>query len=682
MTNVPLSFLPGVCKVNSSYADSKQMGVIDGRQAIGRFTDMDKVQFIAGFPEKIGGWEKEIDTAFEGVPRGMKDWRANSQAIYLGVGTNLKLYYYSQNEQVDITPYRGVVTGSLTNPFTTSIGLPTVSVNDTAHGLSVGDYVILTGGSSVGGITIANVYFVTTVTDADNYVITTSTNATSSVSGGGGTTTYTYFRIQLTNPFATVSGSTTVTVTHTLHGASAGDYVTFENASAVGGLTIDGEYTIMNVSSDSYTITAASAASSTASGGGTVSAQYDISVGRQDSALAFGYGVGGYGLNGYGETSDTSILLAARTWCIQNYGQQMLANPSGGTIYIWDPTIGGRAYPMYGAPTQVLGMFVTSERFVVALGVEDIAMKIAWPDQTDYTIWTSTPTNTANSGRTLQEGSFMVNGTAVRDGVSLMWSNTSAYAFDYTGDNSVYESPVIGKQCGLIGPLAFCVVGGVVYWFSNSEFWMWNGSVQPLPSDDIRDYVYKDINLTQAAKFNVQSNIAKKQVIFRYCSADSDEIDRYVIWHIDQNCFSIGTMERTCGIDKNLFSYPMACDADGYLYNHDFGVDADGGAMDSYIVFNPMDIADGNRLMDVFGFVPDFQTLVGDGSVYPLGRDYPMSDDVVYGPYTVAADGSTPLVDFRLSGRLFGYKWQQNVLGGNWRLGLPHADIQPAGARR
>lgn len=685
MTNVPLSFLPGVCKVNSAYADSKQGGVIDGRQAGGRFTDMDNARFVAGFPEKIGGWEKELDEAFYGVPRGLKDWRSFGQVIYLGIGTTNRLYYYAQNMAVNITPLRDIFDGTIVNPFATTLNSDLVTVTHVAHGQEVGDYVVLTATSSVGGLTIAGVYFIETVPDADHYTFRTGVLATSTVASGGGSTAYEYFRIVLTNPFSTVSGSPIVTVSHFQHNAQVGDTVIIDGASAVGGLTLDGEYIIVSADVSTYTINAGSNASSTATGGGTPDLQYEISIGLTDSAAAFGYGTGGYGEGGYGETGsagNTGIQLLARVWYLANYGQQLLANPSGGTIYIWDPSIGGRAYPMYNAPDEVLGMFVTTERFVIALGVGGISMKIAWPDQDDYTDWTSTPTNTANEGRILQEGSYMVNGVSVRDGVNLLFSNTAAYAFDYTGDNNVYASPMAGKQCGLAGPLAVCVVGGVVYWMSQSEFWSWNGSVQALASDDIRDFVFKDINLEQSTKFVCSSTIAKKEVTFRYCSANSLENDRYVTWHIDQNCWSNGTLPRTSMIDKNLLPYPMGTDSDGYLYKHEFGHDADGVAMTSYVVFNPMDIADGNKLMDIFGFIPDFQRITGDVDIYPLGRDYPSSSDVTYGPYTIDDSGTTPIIDFRLSGRLFGYKLQQSVLGGDWRLGIPHADIQPAGARR
>ena len=83
----------------------------------------------------------------------------------------------------------------------------------------------------------------------------------------------------LTNPFTTTSGSAVVTVTDMAHGAIAGDFVTFSGASAVGGLTINGEYEIVSATTNTYTILASSAASSSATGGGTVTAAYQINVG-------------------------------------------------------------------------------------------------------------------------------------------------------------------------------------------------------------------------------------------------------------------------------------------------------------------------------------------------------------------------------------------------------------------
>ena len=52
----------------------------------------------------------------------------------------------------------------------------------------------------------------------------------------------------LTNPFTTVNGNTVVTVTDATAGYEDGDFVTFSGASAVGGLTLNGEFQITYIS--------------------------------------------------------------------------------------------------------------------------------------------------------------------------------------------------------------------------------------------------------------------------------------------------------------------------------------------------------------------------------------------------------------------------------------------------
>lgn len=682
MSLMPLYFVPGVCKVNSAYAGQQQFGFSEGRYGKGRFIDMDGSRFVAGFPEKVGGWSAATSSLLTGVARGMRDWRDNSQNIRVAIGTHLKLYYYSLGTLTDITPWRGILTGTLTNPLSTTNGSATVTVAHTAHGLVTGDYVMLTTGSSVGGITPAGVFNPITVVDANTYTFVNSAAATGTVSGGGGTVSYTYYRVTLSGPFTTTSGSKTVVVAHTAHGANPNDFVTIAGASAVGGLTLSGEYQIQSTSANTYTISAASAATSGATGGGSPNFQYDINSGNQDASAAFGYGTGTYGGNGYGTTGSTSVLLACRTWSVWNYGQQLIASPSGGAIYVWDPGIGGRAYPLYNAPTTNFAVIVTPERFVVALGIAGSAMEIAWADQLDYTDWTSSATNTANSGRQIAGGAYMVGGIPVRDGVTLFSSNDTVFTLTYTGDNEVYSDAQAAQQAGFIGPLAAVVFGGNAYWMGISDFWVWNGVAQKLPSDDIRDYVFRDINLTQSAKFFARTIGAKNEVWFYYCSSSATEIDRYVIYHTDQGCWSIGNRSITSAIDMGLYPTPMSTDASGNVYNDETGTDANGSALDSYVTFGPLDISSGDRWLDYFAFVPDFERVSGNVSLDVLTRTYPNDADTVDGPYTIAANDSTPRIDLRGSCKMIGFKLESNVVGGDFRLGLQRVEAQPGAARR
>ena len=142
----------------------------------------------------------------------------------------------------------------------------------------------------------------------------------------------------LTSPFSTTNSSTTVAVAHPTHGLLTGQIVTYSHASAVGGLTISGPYTITVVDADNYTITAASPASTTAGpGGGNVDFVAALVDGNVDGSAGGGYGVGPYGVGAYGVKSAYEYRL--RTWSLANWGENLLASPTGGALYEWQPDL-------------------------------------------------------------------------------------------------------------------------------------------------------------------------------------------------------------------------------------------------------------------------------------------------------------------------------------------------------
>jgi hypothetical protein len=137
----------------------------------------------------------------------------------------------------------------------------------------------------------------------------------------------------LTNPFTTTSGLTTVVVTDINHGAINGDYVTFSGASTVGGLNLNGEYVITFIDTDNYSITAASPASSSATGGGTVTATYQLNVGQDIFSYATGWGAGLWGgvTLGAQQTTLSGTLNAGATTVTVSSTTNF---PTSGTILI------------------------------------------------------------------------------------------------------------------------------------------------------------------------------------------------------------------------------------------------------------------------------------------------------------------------------------------------------------
>ena len=681
MPLIPVTMLPGISKVNSDYAAGQPMGYANGRIAKGRFVDGDHVRFVAGFPEKIGGWTAATQAKVVGVPRAIRSWRSVSALPLVGIGTSQKLYKFDGQNLTDITPLRPLVSGNLVNnSLTATIGSNFIAVSDPLNQVANGDWVMIVASTTVGGLTVNGWYLVSSASSS-GFNITMPSAATFSDAGNGGVITFAYPRVTLTNPFSTVLGSDVVTVTDTAHGANNGDRVTFLGSSPVGGLMMDGEYTLTFIDANTYAVVAATAAASTATGGGSVSVTYDISLQQQVFSTGIGYGVIPYGTGVYG--LDPSVVqLFANGWTLSPYGGFLLAAPIGGTIYVYDPQSGGRAYPLINAPTSVIAMFVTPERFVVALGTANSTMQLAWADQDDFTNWTSSTTNTANSGRSLQGGSLLIGGLGVTNGVSLIFTDRAVFTMSYTGDNNVYSTLMSGDGAGLLGPYAVVTHGATAYWMSDRDFWMWNGSAQRLPSDDIRDYVYTNINKLYFSKCFAGMHRAKNEVWFFYCSAASTEIDRYVIFHIDQGVWSIGSMIRTAWVDADYFPLPLTGDASGTIYYQEVGTDANGQILDSYITLAPTDVSSGSTNVDVFGFLPDFERLAKQINLTINTKYYPQDANQASGPFTIAADDSTPRLDLRADGKMVGFTLESAAIGGDWRLGVPRVDVQPSGARR
>lgn len=491
-----------------------------------------------------------------------------------------------------------------------------------------------------------------------------------------------------TDPFETTNTSTTVIVTHTAHGAEQGDFVTFGGAAAVGGITIDGEYQIMEViDANSYNITHSSAATSSATGGGaSVTFAYDINVGELNSTSGGGWGIGPYGEGTYGtERVGGTFLVLTTRWALDTYGEDLLAMPvNNGGLYRWDKSAGGRAALVANAPTGNY-MFVTSERVVVVLGAASNPMAIQGSDDEDITDWTPAVTNKSFS-RTFQVGTRLVAGTRLSQGVNLIWSDLSCYILQFANNNTtVYNDRIAGAgdDYGLIGSGAFIVVGGVCFWMSGTDFKMFAGSPSRMPmADDIRDFVFDDINTEQAQKICARYDPFNQEVWWHYPSAGSDENDRYVAFSLTEPNWINGTMDRTCFVTQTeQTSVIYGFDFDGDAYQHEVGVDDNGSSMPWYVESGFSDIENGEENVDIFGFIPDFKRQTGDITLTLTSKDYPTdADDLEV--YVDTISENSGIIDTRMAGRQIKLRLDGTGAGSDFRLGRCRTIVNAAGNRR
>ena len=602
----------------------------------------DKMRFRQGTPEKIGGWVRISASTFQGVCRSLWNWVTLGFLNLVGVGTNLKFYIENGGAYYDITPIRASSTIN-NNPFALTAST-TVTVTDTAHGCTTGDFVTFSGAVDIGGV---------------------GTNVTAAVLNQN-------FQV-------TVLTSNTYTIVISV----------IPNATAI---------------------------AASPGGGASVVAAYEIPVGPDISGAQVGWGGGTWGAGSWG--SGGTSLSAIRLWSQNNFGEDLIFSYRGGPIYYWDATSGvtsrGVAVTtLAGAsdvPTIQNFIFVSdSSRFVFAFGCNDIGsivqnpMLVRWSDQESVVDWTPSATNQSSSLQ-LSHGSEIIACVQTRQEI-VVFTDSALYSFQYQGPPTVWSTQLLGDNISIIGPNAAIIASGVVYWMGVDKFYKYDGRTQTLRCD-LRQYIFQDINSSQAAQIFAGTNEGFNEVWWFYCSANSNVIDKYVTFNYTENngegVWAYGTLGRTAWLDSGLRDFPLAATYNYNLVNHEQGVDNDETgtpvAINAIISSAEFDIDDGHHFGFVWRMLPDI-TFRGSSAASPQvtmtlipmqnsgsGYNNPISlggnsDATVTRTSTAVIEQFTGQVYVRVRGRQMILQVESNQIGCAWQLGSPRIDIKQDGRR-
>lgn len=516
----------------------------------------------------------------------------------------------------------------------------------------------------------------------------------------------------LTDPFETTSGLTTVTVNDVAHGAITGDYVTFSGATAVGGLTLNGEFEITVVNLDEYTIESPIAASSTASGGGTVTAAYQINIGASEALPYSGWGSGAFGAGPWGVGSPSTIQI--RLWSQTNFGEDLVMNPRGGAIYYWDSSAGTstravnlNALPgASGTPTACNYVLVSDiNRFVLAFGCNEVGsgtqdpLLVRWSDQEDAGMWTPAATNQSGS-LPLSHGTEIITAMQARQEV-LVWTDTALYSMQYVGAPEVWGAQLMGDNISIASQNATAYAANIAYWMGKDKFYRYDGTVLPL-SCDVRRYVFGDFNFAQYAQVFAGTNEAFNEIWWFYCSADSDTVDRYVVYNYLENLWYYGTMARTAWLDSGLKNYPVAATYSNNLVYQEFGNDCNETGVSlpirAYIASSEFDLDDGDHFAFCWRVIPDI-TFTGSDTSTPSATLYlePMnnSGSGITSPASVGGvdnaaitrgvalpiETFTQQLNLRVRGRQMIMRLESTETGVAWQMGAMRLDLRTDGRR-
>ena len=153
----------------------------------------------------------------------------------------------------------------------------------------------------------------------------------------------------------------------------------------------------------------------------------------------------------------------------------------------------------------------------------------------------------------------------------IVFTDVSVHTMQYLGPPFTFGINMISENVTIASPNAAISIEDNVFWMGKNEFYVYTGAVQKLPCT-VRDYVFSDYNEDQAEKIFAGSNTAFSEVWWFYPSANSDTVDRYVVFNYQQNIWYYGTLDRTAWVDAGVTDYPIAVDS-GWVYAHEKGND-------------------------------------------------------------------------------------------------------------
>ena len=706
--------------------------------AEGQWFDGDNVRFRYGTPEKIGGWQQLGESKLTGAARAIHHWDDNAGIKYAAIGTNRILYVYSGGTYYDIHPIRTTLTGA---NFTSTSSSNTVTVTCSGvHGLADNDIVLfdnvtgVTGSSSFTNATFEDVKFmVTSVPTSTTFTITMEANETGTpLSTTGSASVLIYYTVgpsQQLGGFGwgtglwsgTALGAATTTLASTIN-----DTVTdipLTNSSA---FPSSGE---IRIGTEDISFTANNTTTNILSGGarevnGTTKAGHSGGATVTDISKFVAWG----------DPSSSDFTIDPGLWVLDNYGTKLIALIYNAQCFEWDASaanaVNTRATLLANAPTASRHVLVsTPDRHLVFFGTEttvgtqstqdDMFLRFSDQENIDGTdAYTVKAENNSGTQR-LADGSKIMGAIKGRDAIYI-WTDTALFLMKFVGGDFVFAFEQVGTNCGLFGKNACIEVDGTAYWMSENGFFTYDGQLKSLPCL-VEDHVYDDINATSRDLINAGLNNLFGEVNWFYCTAASDQIDRVVTYnYLDSSpkrpIWTTGTLPRAAWQDSAVFdrphatfydpnsntSYDVTGNTDGctVYYQQETGTDQinAGGvttAVLANIISGDFDITqrrsntgqtvgmpdirgDGEYIMRISRFIPDFISQTGNTSIKFKTRLYPNSSETTTS-FTCTA--STTKKDVRVRARQIALEVANTGTSEDWKLGTFRLDIHPGGRR-
>ena len=524
------------------------------------------------------------------------------------------------------------------------------------------------------------------------------------------------------NAFSATTGSTIIAVAATAHGTSTGDFVTFSDATSLGGnisaAVLNQNYEITEIDADNYSISATATANSsdTGNGGSSIVGAYEIAAGNGVTAYGYGWGTDTWGRLSWGSGSLQPILQPLTVWFFDNFDNDLVMNVNTdgkGAPFYWergsstDPTtvLGTRAVKLStlsgaaNVPAEVGQVMVSqTDRHLLAFGASPFSgltqeedtgtfdpLLIRFANQDEPQNFKPTSTNSAGFIK-VSNGSRIVGVFETRQEI-LVFTDATLNSLQFLGTTDVFGLSELDTNISIASPRSIAGASNIIYWMGTDKFYVYTGKVSTLPCS-LRDHVFNNINYDALAYVYAGTIESQNEIWWFYPSAQSPINDSYVTYNYKENVWFYGSLNRSAWIDANLRQFPQAV-GEQFVFNHETGVDADGSAMTAFITSSDFDIGDGDKYTLIKRIIPDLD-FTGSNATEPTvqmtvtPRNFPGNTATTEPDKNVietSVNVYTEQVYLRARARQMGFKITSNTLGTTWKLGSPRLDGRPDGRR-
>ena len=521
---------------------------------------------------------------------------------------------------------------------------------------------------------------------------------------GTGSTSGTYgklFAMEVVN--ATEFTDATADTTDGSDQITVDDGTAFEIGDLIAGTGIPAGATITAVSTNTITISANATATATNI---TVTVTPVLSRQKLVEITPTGYQATGdvtfrpqYGSHFYGEGYEygTSFSGAGSTsftrtshWVLDSFGENLIGVHSADKgLFYWTgdvatPTLAKEITTANGfsenSPTAV-GVVVTQERHVLALGAGGDLRKIQWSDQETVDVWGATATNTAGD-LTLQTTGFIVCGK-VTNGTTLIWTETDLHQLNFLGPPLQYGVSKLADNAGVLSPYAVYSSSEITVWLNRGGFWIFDGYARPIKDCPIHDRVMRTVDWSQEGLIVAGGNAEYGEVWF-WCpsvAGTAGQNEYYIVYNYRDNVWydstNVSGLARNGWVDKNVLNGPIGIDpTDNKIYLHESTTptQTDTGQAET----GAIDLMNGERFSRISKIFTDSDQDAAGSLNYKFFTASSGDDsETESSNFPLEEDGE---IDVRLQGRQVRYK-VTGLLANDWTVGNTRFETHIGGRR-